>query len=226
MKSYDELQNRTEKPLLVIGAGGMASNVFNVAQALNRKIAYFIHDKKADELLFNVKILSSLSAIESIENYEIFIAIGDNYLRKKNQKKIASHYPKLEFPSLIHPSVDVGFFTSIGLGSIIMPNSVIGANSIIEDFSIIGNLSCVGHDSIVGAYSSLSPGAILAGNVKIGSCSMIGLGARVTENVNVGNNSIVGANSLLNHNLDNNTIAYGTPAQVKRIRKHDDPYLK
>lgn len=220
------MKNHREKGLLVVGAGGAASNVMNVAHALNKDIAYFIHDKKAGERLFGVEIIASLSQLKNLEEFEIFIALGDNYLRQKFHNEIKTHFPEAQFASLIHPSADIGPFSFVGNGSLVMPNSVIGANVTVGDFSIIGNLSCIGHDSTVGRYSSLNPGAILAGNVQLGSSSTIGLGARVLEKVRIGDNVIVGANSLLNCDIDNNTVVYGNPARVQRKRKQDDSYLR
>ncbi len=220
------MKSDKEKDLVVVGAGGAASNVVNVAHALNKNIAYFIHDKKAGDRLFGVEIIGSLSELKNLEEFEIFIALGDNYLRKKFHDEVQTRYPTARFVSLIHPSADIGPFCFIGNGTLIMPNSVIGANVKIGDFSVLGNLSCVGHDSTIGRYSFLSPGALLAGNVQLGSSSMIGIGARVIEKVRIGDNVIVGANSLLNRDIDDNKVVYGNPARVYRSRKQDDSYLK
>ena len=221
-----EVKSDREKDLVVVGAGSAASNVVNVAHALNKDIAYFIHDKKAGDRLFGVEIIVSLSELKNLEEFEIFIALGDNYLRKKFSDEVQTRYPAAKFASLIHPSADIGPFCFIGNGSLIMPNSVVGANVKIGDFSVLGNLSCVGHDTTIGRYSSLSPGAILAGNVQLGSNSTIGMSANVLEKVRIGDNVIVGANSLLNRDVDDNKVVYGNPARVHRIRKQDDSYLR
>lgn len=218
----------TEKlsQLIVIGAGGQASNIVNVALSLNYSIKAFIHNGKAGQTLFDRPIISDLNEIEALDTHHICLALGDNYQREKYFKDALSRFPNLNFPALIHPTANVGPYSKIGAGTVVMPNTVIGTNVNIGSFCLLGNQSCVGHDSVLSDFSSLSPAATIAGNVSLGHRSAVGLGAKIREKVKVGDDTILGANSFLNEDLPNNVVALGTPAKIKNNRINSDSYLR
>jgi sugar O-acyltransferase (sialic acid O-acetyltransferase NeuD family) len=221
MTKHTHTQQKASQ-LIVIGAGGQASNIVNIALSLNYSIKAFIHNGKSGQSLFGSPIISDLKEIEDLDTHHICLALGDNYQREKYLNDALSRFPNLYFPTLIHPTANVGPYSKIGAGTVIMPYTVIGTNVQLGGFCLLGNQSCVGHDSVLSDFSSLSPAATLAGNVSLGHRSAIGLGAKVREKVKVGDNTILGANSFLNEDLPNNVIAIGTPAKIKRNRNHND----
>lgn len=218
--------HQKSRQLIVIGAGGQASNIANVAFSLSYSIFGFIHSQKAGQTLFNRPIFGDLREINALDTYDFCLALGDNYLREKYLNETLKKYPYLNFPPLIHPTANVSPFSKIGNGTVVMPNTVIGSNALIGSFCILGNQSCVGHDSLLADFSSLSPAATLAGAVNVGLRSVVGLGAKVREKVKIGNDSVLGANSFLNKDLPNNVVAFGSPALVKQTRESSDSYLR
>jgi sugar O-acyltransferase (sialic acid O-acetyltransferase NeuD family) len=217
---------KKSRQLVVIGAGGHASNIVNVAASLNYSIFGFIDSDKASQTLFGRPILSDLKEIVALENYDFCLALGDNYQREKYFLKILKMYPNIMFPTLIHSTASIGPYTKIGAGTVIMPNTTISTNVSIGSFCLLNNQSCVGHNSILYDFSSLGPAATLSGNVSVGLRSAIALGAKVREKVRVGNDVVLGPNSFLNHNLPNNVLAFGSPAVIKKARKSNDCYLR
>ena len=210
--------NTQQEPrqLIVIGAGGHSSSIVNVAYSLHISIKAFIHNGKTGNTLFGKPILADLSEIDSLMEYDICLALGDNYQREKYLTEALSRYPTLSFPALIHPTVNIGPFSKVGAGTIIMPYTVINTNVIVGSFCVLGSQSCVGHDSVLSDFSSLSPAATLAGNVSLGKRSVVGLGAKIREKVKVGDDSVLGSNSFLNRDLPNNVVAIGTPASIRQ----------
>lgn len=227
MKNMEnQIPAKRERQLIIIGAGGHASNIVNVALSLNYSILGFIHNQRAREKLFEYPIFCDLNDIDNLENYEFCLALGDNYQREKYLKEIQKKYPFAKFPTLIHPTASIGPYSQIDVGTIIMPNVVVNTNVIVGSFCILGSQSCVGHDARLANFSSLSPAAIIAGNVNLGYRSTIGLGAKVREKVIIGNDTILGANSFLNMDLPDNVVALGTPAKIKKNRDNSESYLR
>lgn len=60
----------------------------------------------------------------------------------------------------------------------------------------------------------MSPGAHLAGGVRVGRGTWVGLGALVRDGVRIGAESVVGMGSVVSRDLPSNVIEYGAPAHV------------
>ena len=83
---------------------------------------------------------------------------------------------------------------------------------------MINSESIVEHENDLDDFSSIGPGVITAGNVKIGKLSHLGIGSVVKEKVNIGKNITIVGNSFVNKNCINNSIYFGSPAKlVKKI---------
>jgi sugar O-acyltransferase (sialic acid O-acetyltransferase NeuD family) len=214
------------RQLVVIGAGGQAANVLNVASSVGYSIYAFIHESRAGEKRFQIPILPNVDEVGAVDEYDFCLAIGDNYDRQQAALEVQERFPGLRFPSLVHPSVDLAPHVEIGEGAVIMPHSVIGTNATIGAFCIVGNQSTVGHDCVIADFASLGPASALAGNVSLGLGSAVGLGARVRERSTIGSNAVLGSNSFLNGDLGDDEVAFGTPARVQKKRLPGDPYLR
>lgn len=153
------------------------------------------------------------------------VAIGDNYTRKNLANQILSFIPDFEFINAIHPSVIIGKNTRIGKGCVFMAGVILNNDCLINDHVFIATKATVDHDSTIGDYSSLSPGVVTGGRVKIGNCSAIGIGATILHYINIGSNCVVGASSLVNKNVEDNSVVYGVPFKFVRFRENNEKYL-
>ena len=212
--------------IVIFGAGGHAVSVANVAFSAGYKIAYFIDVNKKADYLLGIKIIRDISELVNKKDYEYSIAIGDNALRERIYNELINEYNDIKFPSLIHQSAVISSFSSIGDGTVVMPNATVGPNSTVGKFCIINTQSSIDHDCNMLDFSSIAPNAVTGGAVTIGYRSAISIGAIVKQGLQIGNDSVLGASSYLNKNLANNKVAYGIPAKEVRVRKAGDEYLK
>jgi len=60
--------------------------------------------------------------------------------------------------------------------------------------------------------------------VTIGKRTAIGLNAGILQGISVGPDTVIGAHSLVNKDMPDSVVAYGTPATVVRQRQRDDRY--
>ena len=214
------------RPLVIFGSGGHAVSVANVALSAGYKIECFIDGKKNGSDLLGYKIMGDIAGLGNADSFSFAIAIGDNAARETVYKDLIEKIPNLYFPSLVHTSAVISFFTEIGDGTVVMPKAVLGPNSKVGKFCLINTQASIDHDSVMLDYSSLAPGALTGGNVEIGLRSAISIGAIIKHGLKIGDDSVVGANSYLNKDLPNNQVAHGTPAKQVRARKVGDGYLK
>ena len=214
------------RPLVIFGAGGHAVSVANVALSAGYTIKHFVDKNKKGLDLLGYKIIGDLTELDNTNNFSFAIAVGDNAVRERIHKELVSANPSLHFPSLVHSSAVISFFTEIGDGAVVMPKAVIGPNSKVGKFCLINTQASIDHDCLMLDYSSLAPAAVTGGTVKIGLRSAISIGATIKHGLKIGDDSVVGANSYLNKDLPNNQVAYGTPAKQVRARNTGDAYLK
>ncbi len=215
-----------DKQIIIIGAGGHSVSVANVALSAGYKIKCFVDKfKKSKSNLLGYKIIKNLADIENQEKYNYAIAIGDNYIRENIYKELLAEVPEQNFPKLIHSSATISLYVEIGNGSVIMPNAVIGPNSKVGKLCIINTNASIDHDCLMQDYSSLAPGVVTGGDVIIGKRTSISIGATIRNKIKIGNDTVVGANSYVNKELLSNIIAYGAPAKKIRTRNLGDSYL-
>ena len=210
MKKYN-------KDLIVIGSGGHARIIIDIAESLGYGIRGIIdiNFNNQKENILDYPVLGNFNIIKKCDPKEdcVIIAIGDQYERAKYYKKARS----LGFSilSLIHPSTIISKHVKIGKGVIINAGVIINVNSVIGDNTIINTGAIIDHEVTIGNHSHICPGAKLAGRVSIGKYCMVGIGSCIIDNIKIGNNVKVGAGSIIINNVVSNSTFVGVPG--KRI---------
>ena len=198
------------KKIVIIGYSGHSYGCVEVAIKQGFSIVGY-HDVL--EKVNNPYNLNYLGSEDNIDlNNKVFIAIGDNIIRREIYEKLRSNNISLN-TTLIHSNTIISKSsliekqTFISAGVIINPQVKIGVGCIINTGSIVE------HDCSIGKFSHIAPGAVLAGNVSIGSGCMIGANAVIKQGVKVGNNVIIGAGAVVLKDINSNTIFVGNPAK-------------
>lgn len=145
------------------------------------------------------------------EDYDLFIAVGNNLVRERifnsaKQKgyKLATY---ISSKASTWDNLKIGENCFVGDGCVIQPFSIFGNNNLL--FSTI-----VGHHGNIGNHTLLS-GSILAGNVTVGNYSFLGIHSAIKENIKIGSRNIIGMNSAITVNTDDNAV-YTAPTAIKR----------
>ena len=142
----------------------------------------------------------------------IALAFGDN-LKRKGLYDIVNEQHK-HLINVIHPRATISRNAQLSKGISICAQAVISTDSIIGTGCIINTAATVDHDNKIGDFVHISPGVNLAGNVTIGDYSWIGIGSCVKEGIKIGRNVLIGAGSVVVHNIPDNVICYGVPAEI------------
>ncbi len=213
------------EPLYIIGAGGHATSVAEIAFAANLNLQAFISADSAATELLGLPILATIPQQMDSKSIKLAIAIGDNYQRESVFDSLKDQFPIESFPALIHPSASVALSAVIGFGCAVHQNAVVGGAAVIGNFCILNTGSNTDHDCQLSDFASLGPGANLGGNVNLGTRSVIAIGATVRHGLSIGSDSILGAASYAHSDIAGNTIAFGSPAHVVRSRTASEKYL-
>lgn len=210
--------------LLIIGAGGHGKVIADIASAVGQWDSIAFLDDKFPELR-QVLDWPVIGDIDNLRKFRrdfpaIFIAVGDNAVRKKLTDLAEAE--GFGLPVLIHPRAAVSRFAVIGPGTIINNQAAVNANAKIGKGCIVNTGATVGHDCELGDFVHVAPGASLAGETVIGERCWIGIHSAVIERVKLGSGVVVGAGAVVLKNVADHQLVVGIPAKTVKFFSPSD----
>ncbi len=183
--------------LIIIGASGHGKVVADIAIKMNKwQSIAFLDDDESIKTCMELEVIGkNADAFTYKDEADFFVGIGNNATREKIQEKLETE--GLSVVSLIHPNAVIGFDVEIGTGTTVMAGVVINSSSKIGKGCIINTSCSLDHDNVIEDYVHISPGANLAGTVKVGKGSWIGIGSVISNNVNICSGCKLGAGAVV-----------------------------
>lgn len=218
------------KDIVIIGSNGFAKEVLFLIEDINKvnsadfqkpvyNVLGFINNEPNTwgTLLNGYPILGDDEWIlNHPSRLSVVVGIGRPYIKRKIVQRLAD---RVDYPTLIHPSVIRSQHINFGKGVIITAGNVLTTNIKIKDHVMI-NLSCtIGHDTQIESYVVISPGTNVSGNVHVGEGSYIGTGATILEKIRIGNWATIGGAALINKDVNNNVTVVGVPAKEIKVKE-------
>lgn len=198
--------------LIIIGAGGHGKVVADIAKLNDYQEIMFLDDNENIKRNGIYDVIGTTKDIDKyVEDYDFFIAVGDNTIKKNIADMLSKK--DISLPILIHPSAIVDHTSTIGDGTVIMANAVINADTKIGKNCIINTASTVDHDNIIEDYVHISPGAHLSGTVHIGKETWVGTGANIINNISITNQCMIGAGSVIVKDIEESGTYVGIPTR-------------
>jgi sugar O-acyltransferase (sialic acid O-acetyltransferase NeuD family) len=211
--------------IVILGAGGFGREVLDIIIAQNKvskrwKILGFVDEDPELEgkVLNGYPVLGSFDWFSKIDLKEIRVvcAIGDNISKKKVVEKAKGL--GLRFANVVHPSVIMTEFVTLGEGVIICAGCILTNQITIGNHVIINLDVTIGHDSIIEDFCTLSPGVHISGRNKIGEGANVGTGAVTIQGIVIGRWSIIGAGAVVAQDIPDKVVAVGVPAKpIKQV---------
>jgi sugar O-acyltransferase (sialic acid O-acetyltransferase NeuD family) len=202
--------------MLVIGAGGHASEVIEeLYYGSNEKVIFCFDEQTSQTVFLNIfKILKNNSDVISYcsEQFQFILGVGNPKIRQS----LAHRFLELggKHVGVISAKANIGQFNvSLDNGVDVMQNASISSNVSIARGTLVNRNVSIHHDCVIGAYCEIAPNALLLGKVQIGDLTMIGAGAIVMPGVVVGSNCIIGAGAVVNKNVQDGQTVKGIPAR-------------
>ncbi|MFL8938372.1 acetyltransferase [Rossellomorea oryzaecorticis] len=204
-----------KEKLLIIGASGHGKVVANIALKMNRwQSVAFLDDNENINSSLGLEVIDTSSEVSKyIEEYEVFVGIGNNVTRQKVQEKLETL--GAEIPVLIHPTAVIGEQVEIENGTALMAGTIVNCCTRIGRGCIVNTGSTIDHDNCIEDFVHVSPGANLAGTVYIGKRSWLGIGSVVSNNINITSDCKLGAGSVVIKDITDPGVYVGAP--VRRV---------
>jgi len=201
------------KEITLYGAGGHCYAAVALINSLGEYAPSAIYDDAPmKEEILDVPIKKYMG--ETLSNSPMCITIGDNRMRKTIAEKF-----NMQYPSFIHQSATLYASSSIGNGTLVLPNSVIDASVTIGDFGIINNNATISHNTVMGDFCHIAINVAVAGGVKIGEGTLVGAGSVILPEIIIGKWAIIGAGAVVTKDIPDFAVAYGNPSKIIRINQ-------
>lgn len=207
--------------LLILGSGSFAVEALDIAELMGTfEVLGFVNsvDRILPSTLHSgLPVYSTDTLPAAPDDCMIVAGIVSNKRRAFVEQVSALGY---RAATLVHPSSVVSPRATIGEGCIIGAAAVVASNTRLQPHVILNRGCLVGHGNDIGAFSTVGPGANIAGTVTVGENAYIGVGAVVRDRLSIGACAVVGAGSVVVKAVDPYTLVAGVPAKVIRTGVH------
>jgi sugar O-acyltransferase (sialic acid O-acetyltransferase NeuD family) len=214
-------QGQSDRPLILVGAGGHARVLLSTLLLQGRRVLGFVDVRKTDAELLGVRLLGGDDAVLTHDPAEVQLVNGvgsvDSIANRLNVYEFF-HAKGYRFAPVIHPGAVIAPEARLADGVQIMAGAIVQTGCTVEEDCIINTGARIDHDCVIGAHAHVAPGAVLSGDVHVGERAHIGAGATVIQGVHVGDDAIVGAGAVVLSNVPASCTVVGVPARPIRAK--------
>lgn len=197
----------SEKPIIILGAGGHASVVADVLRKLNKTILGFVAPEKPISAHKEIDYIGTdLHFLSRFSPQEVLLVNGIGSIsveKNQNRQKVYFRFKEkgYEFITLVHPSACIAQNAVLKEGCQVMAGAIIQPNVIVEENAIINTKASIDHDCKVGNSVHIAPGVTLSGNVFVEENAFVGVGATVIQGITIGSHAMVFAGRTVVKNV-------------------------
>lgn len=179
-----------KEKLLLVGAGGLGRVVLEHAMQLYE--CSFVDDGfEPGTKVCGIKVVGNTRDMERLFGiYKLlFVSIGDNVIREKLYDK--ARKIGFGFPNIVHESVYISPFASVGKGCLFLNNVVIQNGASIGDGVILNPGVEAHHDCSIDDYALIYTNSVVRTKAEIGKRTKIGSNCTVSNDVILLEDSVI-----------------------------------
>jgi len=164
-------------PLIVLGGGGHARVLLELARRLDRHVLAVLDDKAAlhGTTLDGIEIKGAIDQLGQQQAWDpdrhaLLNAVGSAGLPRARQAVYErARAAGFAFQTLAHPAAVVADNAALGEGAQVLAGAVVGAGATVGDNALVNTHASLDHDAVLGPHGHLAPGATVCGSVRIGA---------------------------------------------------------
>lgn len=199
--------------MLVVGAGGHAKVVIDVARAAGWDPVAIIDPIGAGHFCSQVPVVGGDEQAAALYAQGLrfaVVAIGLNQLRLNIGERLLAM--GFACPAVAHPSAEISPYARLGEGTVVMAGAIINSSAEIGRFVIANTGSIIEHDCLIGDGAHLAPRSVIGGNVRIGARTLFGIGSAARPETIIGEGAVIGAGSVVVSQVGDGRTVMGVPA--------------
>ena len=200
----------------IYGASGHGKVIIDLVHSNEEDIHYILDDNPVITGIYDHPVVHSFTP--EVLRHKTIIAIGDNTVRER----VVKNFPGSFYRGINHATAVVDGTVEVGEGTVIMANASVNSDTIIAKHCILNTGSIVEHDCVLEDFVHISPGAILAGGVRIGEGSHLGIGALVIPGIKIGRWCTIGAGAVVIEDVPDFATVVGNPGKVIKIASREN----
>lgn len=184
--------------LVIFGGGGHGKTVIDLVRAMGtyRIVGVFDDGLPEGSDVLGVPVLGGGKDLDEWHERGIQLAanavggIGNYRQRLKIFDLLAQ--AGYRFPILVHPNAVIERSATLETGTQVLAQAYVGSAARVGFGSVLNAGAIVSHDCVLGQVVNLSPGATLAGNVRVENYAQIGMRATVNMQITIGEAALLG----------------------------------
>jgi UDP-perosamine 4-acetyltransferase len=207
-------------PVILLGAGGHARVLLDVARLCGRSVLTALDDDPAlhGQSVDGVEVAGGIDTLSQYDPgaYQLVNAIGSAGLPKTRQmiheRGVAAGF---SYASLIHSAAVIAEPAVIAAGAQVLAGAIVGPGAVLGEGAILNTKASIDHDTVVEPNTHIGPGATVCGGVTIGSGCHIGCGATLIQGVRIGSGALVAAGAVVTCDVEPGATVAGVPARPR-----------
>jgi sugar O-acyltransferase (sialic acid O-acetyltransferase NeuD family) len=213
-----------QKPLLLVGAGGLARETLELVRAINRvtptwPVIGLLDDDPGlhGSRIHGVRVVGSCDAVHDHPEASVVVCVASPDEPMRRLDLVSRLRLRADrYTTLVHPAAVIPDSASIGPGCIVHAGSVFTADVRLDAHVVVMPAVVLTHDDVVGPGVTFGAGARVAGGVVIERGAYVGSGALLRENVVVGAGAVVGMGAVVTGPVPAGEVWVGVPARQCR----------
>jgi UDP-N-acetylbacillosamine N-acetyltransferase len=211
-----------KRQAIVIGAGGHCRVLLSLLAACGTHDVLGIADNSepiVGEVIMGAKVIGSLACLEAFRmctDTDIFLAIGENELRRTLLHRVKELC--LATPNLISPQAIVDPTAHLGNANVICARSFIGPKAVLGDNNLVNTAALLEHEVRIGSHCHFAPSSTVAGRSQLGDGCFVGAGATIIDHIKLVAGTTIGAGATVVNNIANPGVYIGIPAKKLGMR--------
>lgn len=215
------------RPLLLVGAGGLAREALAAARALPEvwRPLGMVDDDPArhGSIVDGVPVLGPTDLVHEHPDAAVLVCVASPVRTTGRMELVARlGLPTERYATLVHPAASVASGVVLGEGTVLLAGAVITAPQRVGAHVVAMPHALFTHDDEVGDFATFAGRAALAGAVVVEESAYLGAGALVRQGVRIGAGAVIGMGAVVLTDVPPGQTWAGVPAR-QLIPREENP---